>query len=191
MNGHKISITDPEHLGEHWDGPAPFEIEASVTPMGNWPNAPVVVNVLEGTQPDRAAALLREVAAALERNGRRWLPELVQDLNEHHPTEEVQEHLDKLAERGRMVDTVNFEDTHQCDTAELAVCRYRAQTVRTGYAPTVSLQIAAGATPKQVLALLAEITLFVKSDIKRHGADAFAPMSEPAGFTDDDGEVPF
>lgn len=187
MNAHKISIMDAEHGGCHWIDPAPFVIKANPHQMGDaLHDAPVTVHLLAGTQPDRAAALLREVAAALDRNGRKWLPALVQDLN--RPSDELNRRLDALAEYGRMVEVVAFEDGHQYPEV-ISVCSYRDKTARVEYSPTVRLEVACGTSPKEVLELLAAITASVKATIKKDGAAAFAPENG-AGWADD-GEVPF
>lgn len=73
---HQITIIDPQHWGELWANPAPFEIETSVSTMHGLPNAPVIVHLCQGVTPERAASLLREVADSLIRNGNMWLSDL-------------------------------------------------------------------------------------------------------------------
>lgn len=186
MNGYKISITDIEHLGCFWLSPAPFEIRATATKMGETlDDAPVVVHMLAGTTPARSAALLREVADALERNAKKWLPEI--ELGYRREKDELQSHLDNLAERGRIVDVTSYADDDMGE-AETAISRYREQTPRTGYSPCVRLEIAGGTPPEHALRLLAEITEFVKSDIQAQGPATFEPVKPVAA---DDSGVPF
>lgn len=188
MNAHKISIMDAEHGGCHWIDPAPFVIKANPHQMSDaLHDAPVTVHLLAGTQPDRAAALLREVADALDRNGRKWLPDLVQDLN--RPDGELCEHLDRLAQDPytHLAEIIAFEDGEHYPEV-MGACSYRDKRPRGEHSPTVRLEVACGTSPKEVLGLLACITASLKERIKREGAD-FARTSKPVW--QDDGEVPF
>jgi len=75
MKAHQISISDHEHWGDKWALPEQYLIEATAFEWAGMNDAPVVIHLYD-TAPERAAHLLREVANALDRNGRRWLPEL-------------------------------------------------------------------------------------------------------------------
>ena len=80
MNAHLVTIVDAQHWAENWTGAAPFEIEAATTNIAGWPNAPVSVHLMDGTTPQRAAALLQEIVNALLRNGSAWLPRFDDEL---------------------------------------------------------------------------------------------------------------
>ena len=190
MNGYKISISDYESMGRDWEIPAPFEISTTTANLGQW-DAPVAVNLLAGTHPARAAALLREVADALDRNGWKWLPDLVHDFD--RTDGELQNHLDSLAQDpyGHMAEVVAFEDGEHYPEV-LSVCNYRDKTPRREHSPTVRLEITCGTPPREVLALLTCITASVKASIKKDGAAAFKPVNQSAdSMGNDSDEVPF
>ena len=73
----EITVIDREHLPRAWAMPTRYFIEASARDMRGLPDAPVVV-YLQGTAPERAGFLLRELADVLAFNGKRWLPSLTE-----------------------------------------------------------------------------------------------------------------
>jgi len=185
MNATQISITDQQHWGDNWESPQPFEIEANPATMRDWPNAPLTAKICEGTTPERAAYLLRQIADALERNDRRWLP--ATENREGNQIEAVLSILDGLEQRGFLAGVTQYDYTAPNARGHCQARLNRLQTVRADHNPSVRVEILDGTTPKEAVSLLAGILRAVKSDAKKPGAF----IAEQEMHFDFDTGVPF
>ena len=187
MNATQISITDQQHWGDNWASPQPFEIEACASTMSNWPNAPITAKICEGTTPERAAYLLRQIADSLERNGRQWLPAI--ENHEGNQTEAVLSILESLEQRGYLAGVTQYDYSEPNAHGHCQARLNKLQTVRADHNPSVRVEILNGTDPKEAIALLKGILKAVKSDSKQPGAFKAEQVTQ-SGFPDDDG-LPF